>query len=187
MDIWPVQPHRVPHIQGDSPTLGLELCSCCHEILNNSVSGFAFLSEVWWDSGSWFPLWSFPFLPPKDALLWPLGPQALPACPSPPLSGNHCHLLPRGSHWRYSPVDLITGLGRVMVRHILPSCPRRSQGAAATSCPPSGLAWVACPESQHLMEAQVCPSVEIAIPWGHLAPVAWGGRQRPAERGEWPS
>lgn len=75
------------------------------------------------------------------------GAQALPAYPSPLLSGNHCHLLPRGSHWRNSPMDLITGMGRVMVRHILPSCPRTSQGAAATSCPLSGLAWVACPES----------------------------------------
>lgn len=86
-------------------------------------------------------------LPPKNALLWPLGPQALPACLSPLLSGNHCHLLPRGSHWRNTPEDLISGMGRVMVRHIFPSCPRTSQGAAATSCPPSGLAWVACPES----------------------------------------
>ena len=44
-------------------------------------------------------------------------------------------------------MDLITGMGRVMVRHILPSCPRTSQAAAATSCPLSGLARVACPES----------------------------------------
>lgn len=44
------------------------------------------------------------------------------------------------SHWRDRPMDLITGMGKVMVRHMPCSHPATSQGGVASSRPPSGLA-----------------------------------------------